>query len=77
MSLELPPKWARISRERVLRVAATLALVALGLIVWALVDPSPWAIIAAMSLGQALGTLSLAAYLLVMLVAAADRPPPR
>jgi len=63
-------RLSHASSEALLRAAAVLALVALGLIGWALVDPSPWAIIASMTLGQALGTLSLGTYLLVLLLAA-------
>lgn len=40
------------------RLSAFLALVALGLIVWSAVSPKPLAVIAAMSVGQGLGTLS-------------------
>lgn len=51
---------------RVLRVAAVVALVALLLIVWSIVDGRPIAVILAMSVGQALGTLTLVAYAIVV-----------
>jgi hypothetical protein len=43
-----------------------LALVALALIVWSVVDPRPMPVILAMSAGQVLGTLSFVAFLLVV-----------
>lgn len=39
-----------------------LALVALGLMVWSLLDPRPVPIMVAMSTGQVLGTISLALF---------------
>jgi energy-converting hydrogenase Eha subunit C len=52
--------------DRWLRAACVVALLALGLIVWSLVDSRAIAVVLAMSIGQALGTLSLALYLLVV-----------
>ena len=52
---------------QVLRVAAVLALVALGLMLWPAFDPVPSAVLLGLSGGQVLGTLSFAAYLLVVL----------
>lgn len=59
----------RMSEARaiaILRVAAVLALVALGLMVWSLIDPRPPPVLIAMSVGQALGTMSFAAFLFVV-----------
>jgi hypothetical protein len=68
---------ARVSREDVIRVACILALLALALIVWSLLDPRPIPVILAMSLGQAIGTLSFAAFLVVVLRdLRAGEPPP-
>jgi peptidoglycan/LPS O-acetylase OafA/YrhL len=53
---------------RLLRLAAVCALLALGLMVWGVLDPSPMALVIAMSVGQALGTLSFALYALVVVV---------
>jgi hypothetical protein len=50
----------------VLQAACVLALSALALFVWSLVDPRPIPVILAMSVGQVLGTLSFAAFLLVV-----------
>jgi hypothetical protein len=45
--------------ERRVAFACVLALIALGLIVWSLVDPAPLPVIGAMTVGQVIGTLSL------------------
>jgi peptidoglycan/LPS O-acetylase OafA/YrhL len=52
--------------ETVIRFSCLLALAALVLIVWSMVDPHPIPVILAMSVGQVLGTLSFAAFLLVV-----------
>ena len=54
------------SRSAILRAACVLALGALGLMVWSLFDPRPVPVIAAMSIGQVLGTLSFASFLSVI-----------
>jgi hypothetical protein len=58
--------------ERRMRVACYLALVALGLIAWSLVDPAPLPVIGAMSVGQLIGTGSFAFFLFAI---AADLRP--
>jgi hypothetical protein len=55
-----------LTPSRVLQIACTLALVALALIVWSLLDPRPIPVILAMSVAQGLGTLSFAAFLFVV-----------
>jgi hypothetical protein len=50
---------------RILRVAAFLALVGLGFMMWSLVDPRPAPVLVGLSLGQAIGTLSFAIYAVV------------
>ncbi len=57
----------RLNQVRLLRIAAILALVGLALMVWSLLDPRPIPIMAAMSVGQGLGTLSFVIFLLVLL----------
>ena len=52
--------------ERALRIACVCALVALGLIVWSLLDPRALPVVVAMSVGQVLGTLSLLVYVIVV-----------
>ena len=56
----------RINSTRLLRLAAILALAGLGLMVWSLVDPRPIPIMAAMSVGQAVGTVSFVIFLVVV-----------
>ncbi len=60
---------------RALRVAAVLAVIALTLMVWALVHPRPLPVIVAMSVGQALGTLSFATFLYVVVADFRSGPP--
>ena len=54
------PKRSTIERHT--RAACIATLVALALIVWSIVQPTPIPVIVAMSVGQAVGTLSLAFY---------------
>ena len=49
--------------ERRVAFACVLALTALGLIAWSLVDAGPLPVIGAMTVGQLLGTLSLLFFL--------------
>lgn len=50
-----------------LRVAAALSLVALGLMMWSMVDPRPAPVLIGLSLGQVLGTASFAIYLSIVI----------
>jgi hypothetical protein len=52
--------------SHVLVAACVLTLAALAMMVWSLFDPRPIPVIAAMSVGQVLGTLSLASFLYVV-----------
>ena len=52
--------------RRILVIASSFALVAVALMVWSLFDPRPVPVIVAMSVGQALGTLSLVAFVYVI-----------
>jgi hypothetical protein len=56
----------RPSHRKLISLACWLALVALALMVWSLFDPRPVPVIGAMSVGQVFGTLSLAAFLYVV-----------
>lgn len=51
------------TRRHLLDAACVFGLVALGLIVWSVVDPRPVPVILAMSVGQGIGTLSFLAYI--------------
>jgi len=48
--------------RRLLRFSAALTLVALALMVWSMLAPTPLPIMIAMTLGQALGTLAFGLY---------------
>lgn len=49
-----------------LRWSAVLTLIALGLMVWSMLQPTPLPIMLAMTAGQGLGTLAFAMYLFVV-----------
>jgi hypothetical protein len=51
------------SYQRTLSAACVAGLAALALMVWSLLAPTPMPVLVAMSAGQALGTLSLLAFL--------------
>lgn len=51
------------SNERLVRLAAILALVALPLMVWSTIDPTVWPVLVALSIGQGIGTLSFVLFL--------------
>jgi hypothetical protein len=68
-SVEKAHWWTRVastSSPRVLDIACIVALVALVLIAWSMFDPAPVPVILAMSIAQVLGTMSFAAFLLVV-----------
>jgi hypothetical protein len=52
--------------QRILTFACSFALAAVGLMVWSLFDPRPIPVVVAMSVGQVLGTLSLLAFVYVV-----------
>lgn len=52
---------------RLLRLAAIMGLVGLAFMVWSLVDPRPIPIMAAMSVGQGIGTLSFLLFAVVVI----------
>jgi hypothetical protein len=60
MKLRLPPN------ERLLRVAAVAALIALPLMVWSVFDPTVWPLMGALTIGQAIGTLSFLLFLIAV-----------
>jgi hypothetical protein len=55
-----------VRTRRWLVIACSSALAALALMTWQLVDPTVWPVMVAMSLGQVLGTTSLAAFAYVV-----------
>jgi len=54
------------SNDRLVRVAAILALVALPLMVWSVLDPRVWPVLVALSLGQIVGTVSFLLFLVAV-----------
>lgn len=65
-SLAKETKTPTVNTEKRLRIACVLALVALGLIVFSLLVPKPLPVIVAMSVAQAIGTLSFVIFLHVV-----------
>jgi hypothetical protein len=53
---------------RLLWASAILTLIALALMVWSVVQPTPLPTIVAMSLGQLVGTAAFALYLLAIVI---------
>jgi hypothetical protein len=56
----------KTTASRIIQAACVCALAALAMMIWSLFDPRPIPVIAAMSVGQALGTLSFVAFLYVV-----------
>jgi hypothetical protein len=56
----------RVRQPRLLKIASACTLLSLGLMVWAFLHPVPLAVMAAMSIGQAIGTCGAAAFGLVV-----------
>ncbi len=52
--------------QRLLRASAILTLIALALMVWSIVAPTPLPVMVAMTLGQGLGTIAFATYVFVV-----------
>lgn len=64
LQLHIPgPRWT----NTLLRVASVLTLVALALMVWSVIEPTPMPVLLAMSLGQVLGTAAFGMYGLVVI----------
>ena len=54
------------SSMRLLQFSAVLTLLALALMVWSMLAPTPLPVMLAMTVGQGLGTLALGTYLFVV-----------
>jgi uncharacterized membrane protein YbhN (UPF0104 family) len=52
---------------RLLQISAVVTLLALALMVWSMLQPTPLPVMLAMTVGQGLGTLALGAYLYVVI----------
>lgn len=51
-----------VQPSTLLRISAVLTIIGLAFMVWSMVDPTPWPVLLAMSVGQALGTLAFLLY---------------
>lgn len=60
MKLRVPPN------ETLVRVACVMALVALPMMVWSVFSPTVWPVLVALSVGQAIGTLSFLLFLIAI-----------
>jgi hypothetical protein len=57
---------ARIDSQRLLRASAVLTMLALALMAWSMVQPTPLPVMLAMTVGQSIGTIAFAIYGLVI-----------
>ncbi len=56
-----------MSTLRILQVSAVTTLLALALMVWSMLQPTPLPVMLAMTVGQGLGTLALGGYIFVVI----------
>jgi hypothetical protein len=69
---------AKLPHPRLLvNVACVFALLALALMAWSILDPRPVPVFVAMSVGQVIGTLSLALFVLVVVMGLTRSPSER
>ena len=64
------------SVPELVRAACVLALIALGLMCWSVLEPRPVPVVLAMSAGHVVGASAFACYLLAVILDAVRRPPP-
>ncbi len=53
--------------HKLLRISGVLTLLALALMVWSMLEPTPLPVMLAMTVGQAVGTSAFALYLFVVI----------
>ena len=53
--------------QTLLRISGVLTLIALALMVWSMLEPTPLPVMLAMTVGQAIGTSAFALYLFVVI----------
>jgi len=58
---------ALLTDRRLIRVACVLVLASLAFTAWAVLDPRPLVVIAAMSVGQGIGIVGVLAFMVVVL----------
>ena len=62
MIVRLVKRVFAIQPTTLLRISAVLTLIALALMVWSMLDPTPLPVMLAMSVAQGLGTLAFSLY---------------
>lgn len=70
-------KLESIGVRRLVAIACGLTLVAIALMVWSVLDPTPLPVMVVMSIGQLFGTGGLLCYLVAVLVHRTQRAGPR
>jgi MFS family permease len=53
----------RLGSQKLVVASCVLGLVAMAMMCWSVLDPTPFPVLVAMSVGQAIGALSLVCYL--------------
>ncbi len=56
-----------MSSMRILQLSAVITLLALALMVWSMLQPTPLPVMLAMTVGQGLGTVALGGFLYVVI----------
>ena len=74
--MSLLQRVLRRSVPELVRVACVLALLALALVCWSVLQPRPIPVILAMSAGHAIGGTAFACYLLAVILDGVQRTPP-
>jgi hypothetical protein len=60
----------RMGSQKLITTSCVLGLVAMAMMCWSVLDPTPVPVLVAMSVGQAVGTLSLLCYLAAVAIEA-------
>jgi hypothetical protein len=60
-------KLLAVETESWVRLACYTSLISMALMIWSVLDPTPFPVMISMSIGQAIGTLALSAYLAAVL----------
>lgn len=58
----------RMGTQRLITASCVLGLVAMAMMCWSVLDPTPVPVLVAMSAGQAVGTLSLLCYIAAVII---------
>jgi MFS family permease len=58
----------RVGSQKLVLASCVLGLIAMAMMCWSVLDPTPFPVLVAMSAGQGIGTLSLLCYLSAVFV---------